>query len=191
MAPYLDENTESGESPKASCLYDLCAITVHKGTAMGGHYLAFGRNNVGAANNSGSSLPAAAGETGGTAEELGGDPSQRNSSWVCFNDANVHVLTEQEAGNLFSSDYGQDEVTSASDSKTQSSENPKSGTNPTSTETPATSEDAAPRPPAPKADPNTGLGSTYDVHKDAYLLIYRRRPESAQPAEDSEGVCHK
>ena len=148
LAPFLDGESHNG----ASSMYELCAITVHKGTAMGGHYIAFGRSNVGqvADTEEPGNLPPPA--TEGDDPESVTTQMQRDSDWVCFNDANVHVLTKEEACKLFP-------VPSVAETADEGSEA-------TSTATPALPTSEA---------PDSFLGSTYDVDKDAYLLIYRRR----------------
>lgn len=148
LAPFLDGASNDGAS---SSMYELCAITVHKGTAMGGHYIAFGRSNVGQVIGSEdqNNLPPPA--TGGDELENVTTQMQRDSEWVCFNDANVHVLTREEACKLFPAP--------------SEAEAADEGSEATSTATPAL--------PASEA-PDSFLGSTYDVDKDAYLLIYRR-----------------
>jgi len=144
MSPYVDTSDEAATD--GGCEYELCAITVHKGTAMGGHYIAFGRND-GCVPQTSPQIPAS------TVEDT--NIPQRNSHWVCFNDANVHVLTGEEAQNLF---------TTATASSTSSE-----------------GEQA----PAPPSASHEVLGSTYGVDKDAYLLIYRRRDPPASEAETS------
>ena len=171
MAPYLE--VEAGDDASEPCIYDLCAITVHKGTAMGGHYLAFGRGDVGVV--SGSPNPATIlPEVVSSGRQAAGPAQPPLSDWISFNDANIRTLSTEDADRLFGSKPTvsegpvaphADEV--ALEAKDETVVPPESATETSNTEAP----------PPPKAKPSSDnfLGSTYDVQKDAYLLLYRRR----------------
>ena len=195
MAPYLDTNGGGG----APSLYDLCAITVHKGTAMGGHYIAFGRSDVGIAAAS-PPLPSAVVVADGDDNAAATSGTQRDSNWVCFNDANVHVLSRAEADNLFKAEGGQSGGTTVSDGG--------GGAATADTETGGATTPAAPLSagaadgstaaanmgaplPSAKQQQDATKESTFGVDKDAYLLVYRRRDEQVLNAGVDQDELHQ